>query len=140
MCCTKMLIRWWFLSLRITLMISIYVVLAYFQEKIYLLPGNKSHPATTHSQFSEGDPRLKYAFKKLDPRIIFALVCGAVVCRECVYGYRENCCINGLDTFWHSGFKACTQKSIWKEHSPMSSKRLPCEPWTTFDRSMFFQK
>ncbi|XP_078331129.1 uncharacterized protein LOC144624956 [Crassostrea virginica] len=47
---------------------------------ISLLFGNKSHPASTKPQFSEGDPRLKYAVKKLDPRIHFALVCGAVSC------------------------------------------------------------
>ncbi|XP_078331324.1 uncharacterized protein LOC111126605 [Crassostrea virginica] len=45
-----------------------------------ILRGNKSHPASTKPQFSEGDPRLKYAVKKLDPRIHFALVCGAVSC------------------------------------------------------------
>lgn len=45
---------------------------------LYIL-GNKSHPASTKPQFSEGDPRIKYAVKKLDPRIHFALVCGAVV-------------------------------------------------------------
>lgn len=43
------------------------------------ISGNKSHPASTKPQFSEGDPRIKYAVKKLDPRIHFALVCGAVV-------------------------------------------------------------
>nr|XP_022296765.1 uncharacterized protein LOC111106394 [Crassostrea virginica] len=45
-----------------------------------ILRGNKSHPASTKPQFSEGDPRLKYAVKKLDPRIHFALVCRAVSC------------------------------------------------------------
>lgn len=45
-----------------------------------VLRGNKSHPASTKPQFSEGDPRIKYAVKKLDPRIHFALVCGAVSC------------------------------------------------------------
>ena len=75
---------------------DVIVLLAYLQEKlfvycipIFLLPGNKSHPASTKPQFSQGDPRLKYAVKKLDPRIHFALVCGAVVRREymcvCVY-------------------------------------------------------
>ena len=70
------------------------VIFAYLQEKlflyyvtIFLLPDNKSHPASTKPQSSEGDPRLKYAVKKLDPRIHFALVCGAMVRREykCVY-------------------------------------------------------
>ncbi|XP_061182675.1 uncharacterized protein LOC133191032 [Saccostrea echinata] len=45
-----------------------------------ILRGNRSHPASTKPQFSEGDPRLKYVMKKLDPRIHFALVCGAVSC------------------------------------------------------------
>ena len=74
---------------------------------IFLLLGNKSHPASTKPQFSEGDPRLKYAVKKLDPRIHFALVCGAVVRREyvCVY-VRKNCCIYGFNTLGNSDFKA----------------------------------
>ncbi|XP_062565995.1 uncharacterized protein LOC134228349 [Saccostrea cucullata] len=45
-----------------------------------ILRGNRSHPASTKPQFAEGDPRLKYVMKNLDPRIHFALVCGAVSC------------------------------------------------------------
>ena len=61
--------------------------------------------------------------------------------KEYVYLYRENYCFNGLDTFWNSDFKSCTQKSVWKfEHFPMSYKGLPCERMTTFDRSMILQK
>ena len=55
-------------------------MLAYLQEKIFRLPGNQSHPDSTQPQFSEGDPRLKYAVKKLDPRNHFALVCGENMC------------------------------------------------------------
>ena len=32
-----------------------------------------------YEQFSQKDPRAKYVVKKLDPRIHFALVCGAKV-------------------------------------------------------------
>ncbi|KAL5007512.1 hypothetical protein ScPMuIL_016318 [Solemya velum] len=45
-----------------------------------ILRGNRSHPASTDPQFSSKDPRLKFALKKLDPRIHFALVCGAKSC------------------------------------------------------------
>ncbi|KAK3103138.1 hypothetical protein FSP39_016747, partial [Pinctada imbricata] len=45
-----------------------------------ILRGNRSHPASTSPQFSEKDPRLKFVLKHLDPRIHFALVCGAVSC------------------------------------------------------------
>ncbi|XP_078331125.1 uncharacterized protein LOC144624952 [Crassostrea virginica] len=43
-----------------------------------ILRGNKCHPASTKPQFSEGDPRLKYAVKNFDPRIHFALSCPAI--------------------------------------------------------------
>ncbi|XP_069132459.1 uncharacterized protein [Argopecten irradians] len=45
-----------------------------------ILRGNRPHPATTDKPFKPDDPRLKYALKQLDPRIHFALVCGAVSC------------------------------------------------------------
>ena len=66
--------------MRITFMISINGILVYLQEKLFLLPGNKSHPAFTKPQFSERDPRLKFAVKKPDPRNHIALVCGENVC------------------------------------------------------------
>ena len=40
--------------------------------------GNKAHPAKPERPFPEGDPRIKFCVK-LDPRIHFALVCGAKV-------------------------------------------------------------
>ncbi|OWF49707.1 hypothetical protein KP79_PYT18656 [Mizuhopecten yessoensis] len=45
-----------------------------------ILRGNRPHPATIDKPFDSDDPRLKYALKQLDPRIHFALVCGAVSC------------------------------------------------------------
>ncbi|XP_050410377.1 uncharacterized protein LOC126824957 [Patella vulgata] len=45
-----------------------------------ILRGNRSHPASNQPLFSEKDPRLKFAVKKVDPRIHFALVCGAKSC------------------------------------------------------------
>jgi len=45
-----------------------------------VLRGNQSHPASIKPEFSPDDPRLKYIMKKLDPRIHFALVCGAKSC------------------------------------------------------------
>ncbi|XP_045176932.2 uncharacterized protein LOC123537321 [Mercenaria mercenaria] len=45
-----------------------------------ILRGNRGHPASLSPQFKPGDPRLKYIAKQLDPRIHFALVCGARSC------------------------------------------------------------
>ena len=44
-----------------------------------ILRCNKPHPSTGLCCFKESDPRLKYTMKVLDPRIHFALVCGAKV-------------------------------------------------------------
>ena len=40
---------------------------------------NKPHPASKKSQFEEGDPRLQLKMEEVDPRLHFALVCGAKV-------------------------------------------------------------
>ena len=44
-----------------------------------LLRGNKPHPSTGMVCFQQGDQRLEFAITELDPRIHFALVCGAKV-------------------------------------------------------------
>lgn len=48
-------------------MIPIHVTHAYLHEKLFLLPGNKSHPASIKPQFSEGEHCLKYAIKNVIP-------------------------------------------------------------------------
>lgn len=45
-----------------------------------ILRANGSNPGSTEPQFGLKDPRLKYIVKKIDPRIHFALVCGAKSC------------------------------------------------------------
>ena len=40
---------------------------------------NRPHPAKKQPCFAEDDPRLSLAMDKVDPRIHFALVCGAKV-------------------------------------------------------------
>lgn len=45
-----------------------------------ILRGNRSHPASVYPQFKQDDPRIKYIVKQFDPRIHFALVCGAKSC------------------------------------------------------------
>jgi len=47
-----------------------------------ILRGNRKHPAffIRTPQFSKSDPRAKYSVSKFDPRIHFALVCGAQSC------------------------------------------------------------
>eukprot|EP01129_Flabellula_baltica_P010052 TRINITY_DN4203_c0_g1_i1.p1 TRINITY_DN4203_c0_g1~~TRINITY_DN4203_c0_g1_i1.p1 ORF type:complete len:226 (-),score=31.06 TRINITY_DN4203_c0_g1_i1:233-862(-) len=44
-----------------------------------LLRGNVRNPVSGYSQWEEGDPRLEYIVE-LDPRLHFALVCGAKSC------------------------------------------------------------
>lgn len=45
-----------------------------------ILRGNKSHPSGIKPQFDAADPRLGLAMKSFDPRVHFALVCGAKGC------------------------------------------------------------
>jgi len=47
-----------------------------------ILRGNRKHPAffMLNPQFLEDDPRRKFSFNEVDPRIHFALVCGAKSC------------------------------------------------------------
>ncbi|XP_005105701.1 uncharacterized protein LOC101862525 [Aplysia californica] len=45
-----------------------------------ILRGNRSPPASIKPQLPPGDPRLPFVCQKLDPRIHFALVCGAKSC------------------------------------------------------------
>jgi len=45
-----------------------------------VLRANKGHPAAGREEFGQADPRLKVALKTLDPRIHFALNCGALSC------------------------------------------------------------
>ncbi|ELT91929.1 hypothetical protein CAPTEDRAFT_216457 [Capitella teleta] len=44
-----------------------------------ILRGNRPHPASKTAPFGNADPRLKFILKEVDPRIHFALVCGAKV-------------------------------------------------------------
>ncbi|KAL3841343.1 hypothetical protein ACJMK2_019502 [Sinanodonta woodiana] len=45
-----------------------------------VLRGNRLHPSSTSPQFGNTDPRLAFIVEQLDPRIHFALVCGAKSC------------------------------------------------------------
>lgn len=45
-----------------------------------VLRGNRPHPVFRIAAFAQGDERLKVAHDRLDPRIHFALVCGAKSC------------------------------------------------------------
>jgi len=47
-----------------------------------ILRGNRKHPAffIRNPQFGKTDPRIKYSVTQVDPRIHFALVCGAQSC------------------------------------------------------------
>ena len=41
--------------------------------------GNRPHPSAAEPPFPDSDPRRQFALKSCDPRVHFALVCGAVV-------------------------------------------------------------
>ncbi|XP_070564784.1 uncharacterized protein [Ptychodera flava] len=45
-----------------------------------ILRGNRPHPAANDPHFSSKDPRVKFVVEPMDPRIHFALVCGAKSC------------------------------------------------------------
>ncbi|XP_064601214.1 uncharacterized protein LOC135467371 [Liolophura sinensis] len=45
-----------------------------------ILRANRPHPSSTTPPFGKDDPRLKFSLSKLDPRVHFALVCGAKSC------------------------------------------------------------
>ena len=42
-------------------------------------PGNRPHPTADKPPFTDEDPRKAFALQSCDPRIHFALVCGAKV-------------------------------------------------------------
>ncbi|PIK62350.1 hypothetical protein BSL78_00668 [Apostichopus japonicus] len=45
-----------------------------------VLRGNRPHPSSPELFFKDGDSRLQYVMSSLDPRVHFALVCGAKSC------------------------------------------------------------
>ena len=45
-----------------------------------ILRGNKTAPSAFFPPFKQNDPRLKYIVRPMDPRIHFALNCGALSC------------------------------------------------------------
>jgi hypothetical protein len=59
--------------------------------RIALDAGNSVHPATGLKQFVDGDPRLVWSDPTPDPRIHFALNCGAMVCT----GLGSGGCLHG---------------------------------------------
>lgn len=54
--------------------------------------GNRPHPSSPELFFKDGDSRLQYVMSSLDPRVHFALVCGAKVCYlyMCYLSWNEN--------------------------------------------------
>merc|ERR1712004_521443 len=62
-----------------------------------VLRANKGHPAAKKAQFSNDDPRSNVALTSLDPRIHFALNCGAKSCPP-IRIYKEDRLDSQLDT------------------------------------------
>lgn len=55
-----------------------------------ILRANKSHPASIKPQFDAEDQRVKFAMQTCDPRLHFALVCGAKGCPAISVYTEEN--------------------------------------------------
>ena len=62
--------------------------------------GNRPHPSATEPPFSDSDPRRQFALKSCDPRVHFALVCGAVVSGHDLVFLREQQHISDLEWLW----------------------------------------
>jgi len=62
-----------------------------------VLRANKGHPAANKAQFSKDDPRTKVTLQHLDPRIHFALNCGAKSCPP-IRVYKEERLDSQLNT------------------------------------------
>merc|ERR1712004_633993 len=62
-----------------------------------VLRANKGHPAAKKAQFSNDDPRSNVSLTSLDPRIHFALNCGAKSCPP-IRIYKEDRLDSQLDT------------------------------------------
>ncbi|CAF0910468.1 unnamed protein product [Didymodactylos carnosus] len=54
----------------------------YYDIEHGILRGNKPHSNCTQRHFTYNDPRAKYSMRKCDPRIHFALNCGAKSCPQ----------------------------------------------------------
>lgn len=55
-----------------------------------ILRSNRGHPIVLGTQFSLKDERRRYALDAIDPRIHFALVCGAISCPPISFYTEEN--------------------------------------------------
>ena len=56
-----------------------YTLKEYSYVGVICFLGNRPHPSATDPPFPDSDPRRRFALKSCDPRVHFALVCGAVV-------------------------------------------------------------
>lgn len=61
-----------------------------------ILRANRPHPTSIEPTFKKGDPRLNYSITALDPRIHFALNCGAKSC-PAIQVYSESNIHSALD-------------------------------------------
>lgn len=55
-----------------------------------ILRGNKPHPSSTQPLLGDGDPRKQLSLQTFDPRVHFALVCGAKSCPAIQVYSEEN--------------------------------------------------
>ncbi|KAK7477199.1 hypothetical protein BaRGS_00031584 [Batillaria attramentaria] len=72
-----------------------------------ILRGNKSHPASIKPLLDANDPRLKFAMQSCDPRLHFALVCGAKGC-PAISVYTED----NLDKALNDATRAFCQSEV----------------------------
>lgn len=84
-----------------------------------ILRGNAPHPSRSQPQFDSKDPRLQFSLRNCDPRIHFALVCGAKSC-PAVSVYTTENLERALSTAAESFCQQEVQVDISKKQVTMS--------------------
>merc|ERR1712004_729617 len=88
-----------------------------------VLRANKGHPAAKKAQFSNDDPRSNVALTTLDPRIHFALNCGAKSCPP-IRIYKEDRLDSQLDTASKSFLQQDVKVTQGKTDARVETSRL----------------
>jgi len=68
----------WYSPLFVCFLLSFRLSITQYQYN-WCFPGNRPHPGSKTPPFKDNDPRRSFVVKVFDPRVHFALVCGAKV-------------------------------------------------------------
>jgi len=88
-----------------------------------VLRANKGHPAANKAQFSNDDPRCNLALQHLDPRIHFALNCGAKSCPP-IRIYKEDRLDSQLDKASRSFLQQEVNVTPGQQETAVETSRL----------------